>query len=44
MKKLYANLHSYSTHSDGVYSPLEMANVPKKEGYGAIAITDHDVI
>ena len=44
MKKLYANLHSHSTHSDGVYSPTEMANVAKKEGYGAIAITDHDVI
>lgn len=44
MLKLFANLHSHSTHSDGVYSPTEMANVAKKEGYGAIAITDHDVI
>lgn len=40
--KLYANLHSHSTHSDGKYSPTELVQVAKAEGYGAIAVTDHD--
>ncbi len=38
----YANLHSHSTHSDGVYSPRELAEIALSEGYGAIAVTDHD--
>ena len=40
--RLYANLHNHSTHSDGVYSPAELVRVAKKEGLGAIAVTDHD--
>ena len=40
--KFYANLHTHSTHSDGVYSPEEMVRVAKEEGYGAIALADHD--
>ena len=40
--KLYANLHTHSTHSDGQYTPLELVRVAKAEGYKAIAITDHD--
>ncbi len=40
--KLYANLHSHSTHSDGEYTPAELAKIAKDEGYGALAITDHD--
>ena len=40
--EMYANLHSHSTHSDGVYSPAEMARVAKEEGFSAIAISDHD--
>ena len=42
--KLYANLHSHSTHSDGVYSPSELVRVAKAEGYKAIALTDHDAV
>ena len=42
MKK-YANLHSHSTHSDGVYTPEELVRIAKDEGYSALAITDHDV-
>ena len=42
--KLYANLHTHSTHSDGGYSPAKIAQVAKAEGYGAIAITDHDTV
>lgn len=40
--KPYANLHLHSTHSDGVYSPAELVEVAKNEGYKALAITDHD--
>ena len=40
--KLYANLHSHSTHSDGEYTPYELAKIAKDEGYEALAITDHD--
>ncbi len=32
----------HSTHSDGVYSPRELVEIAKKEGYSAMAITDHD--
>ena len=38
----YANLHLHSTHSDGVYSPAELVRIAKKEGYKALAISDHD--
>ena len=41
--KQYANLHNHTTHSDGVYSPTEIVRIAKKEGYGAFAVTDHDV-
>lgn len=40
--KPYANLHTHSTHSDGQYSPSELAAIAKKEGYRALAIADHD--
>ena len=40
--KIYANLHLHSTHSDGVYTPAELVKIAKDEGYGALAITDHD--
>jgi len=42
--KIYANLHSHSTHSDGVYTPAELVKIAKDEGYGALAITDHDTL
>ena len=34
--KIYANLHTHSTHSDGPYSPRKLAEVAKAEGYGEI--------
>ena len=40
--KPYANMHLHSTHSDGVYSPTELVQIAKNEGYRALAITDHD--
>ena len=42
--ELYANLHTHSTHSDGGYSPAQIARVAKEEGYGAVSLTDHDTI
>jgi len=41
--KMYANLHLHTTHSDGKYSPDEIVKIAKKEGYKALAISDHDV-
>lgn len=42
--KLYANLHLHSNHSDGPYTPEELVAVAKKEGYKAVALSDHDTI
>ena len=42
--KQYACLHLHSTHSDGVYTPRELAEIARDEGYGAIAVTDHDTV
>ena len=42
--KFYANLHTHSNHSDGRFTPTQMAETAKEEGYGAVAITDHDTI
>lgn len=42
--KVFACLHSHSTHSDGVYTPEELATVAKNEGYGAFSLTDHDTV
>ena len=38
----YANLHLHSTHSDGKYTPAELAQYAAEEGYRAAAVTDHD--
>lgn len=40
----YANLHFHSTHSDGVYTPKQLVDLAKEEGYRAIALTDHDTV
>ena len=40
--KYYANLHTHSTHSDGKYTPETLAKMALEEGYGAVAVTDHD--
>lgn len=42
--KIYANLHTHSNHSDGGYSPRDLARTAKAEGYGAVAVTDHDTV
>ena len=40
----YASLHMHSTHSDGVYSPEELARVGADEGFRALVLTDHDTV
>ena len=40
----YANLHTHSTHSDGQFTPAQLARVAKAEGYRALALTDHDTV
>jgi len=40
--EFYANLHNHSTHSDGKFTPAELARQAAAEGYGAAALTDHD--
>jgi predicted metal-dependent phosphoesterase TrpH len=42
--KQYASLHMHSTHSDGVYTPKELVEIGKNEGYKALSLTDHDTI
>lgn len=41
---MYANLHNHCTHSDGVYTPYEITEIAKDEGYRAMAMTDHDTV
>ena len=41
---MYANLHNHTTHSDGVFSPEELVQVAKDEGYGAVCAADHDTV
>lgn len=36
------DLHMHSTFSDGVFTPTELVELRKGEGYDVIAITDHD--
>lgn len=40
--EFYANLHTHSIHSDGVYTPERLVEIATQEGYRALAITDHD--
>ena len=42
--EFYANLHTHSTHSDGQFTPSQLAQVAKEEGYRALALTDHDTV
>ena len=40
--KFYANLYLHSTHSDGKYTPAQLAETAYNEGYRAASVTDHD--
>lgn len=37
------NLHSHTVVSDGGFTPAEMKELYKKEGYSAVAFTDHNL-
>ena len=38
-----ANLHCHSNMSDGIYSPEEIKEKYKQNGYSIVAFTDHDI-
>lgn len=40
----YADLHLHSHYSDGTFKPEEIVARAKKQGLGAIALTDHDTV
>jgi len=40
----YADLHLHSHYSDGTFTPEEIVSRAKKQGLGAIALTDHDTV
>ena len=39
-----ANLHCHTSISDGSYTPLQVKEMYKTQGYSVIAFTDHDVL
>lgn len=42
MKKIYADLHSHTNHSDGLLEIEEVLKLAKDRGVEVLAITDHD--
>lgn len=44
MMNPYADLHTHSTASDGLFSPREVVEYAKKKELSAVAITDHDAV
>jgi predicted metal-dependent phosphoesterase TrpH len=40
----FANMHLHSTHSDGQFTPYQLAILAKSLGYGGVVLSDHDVI
>ena len=38
------DLHTHTTSSDGVYSPRALADLAKRTGLSALAVTDHDTL
>lgn len=43
-EKIYADLHTHSTASDGMYSPAELINRAKDVNLSVVALTDHDTV
>lgn len=39
---MLADLHVHTYYSDGLFSPLEVASIAKKNGVDLVAVTDHD--
>ena len=44
MDEFRYNLHNHTYYSDGELSPAKVIELNKKQGYNAIAITDHDSV
>ncbi len=44
MQKRWIDLHTHTTASDGLLTPLQVIEFAKEAGLSAIAITDHDTI
>ena len=42
-KKLYCDLHTHSTRSDGELSRAEVIELAIENNIGALAITDHNI-
>ncbi len=38
------DLHTHTTASDGIYSPVELIDLAKRYGLRSLAITDHDTV
>ncbi len=43
-EKMYANLHFHSTHSDGEDTIEKLIEIALEEGYGALALADHNTV
>lgn len=43
-KKMYANLHFHSTHSDGEDTIGKLIEIALEEGYKALALADHNTV
>jgi predicted metal-dependent phosphoesterase TrpH len=39
-----ADLHTHTTHSDGRHTPAEVADLARRAGLAAVAVTDHDTL
>jgi predicted metal-dependent phosphoesterase TrpH len=40
----FADLHLHTQYSDGAYTPVELVRAAVREGFAAIAVTDHDTL
>jgi hypothetical protein len=43
-KKIYIDLHTHSTASDGSFQPAEVVRLAQEAGLAVISLTDHDTI
>ena len=43
-KYFKANLHTHSTITDGKFSPEELKELYKKQGYQILCLSDHNVV
>jgi predicted metal-dependent phosphoesterase TrpH len=41
---MFADLHLHSHYSDGTFTPEEIVARGRKQGLGALSLTDHDTV